>query len=398
MKKNTPLLLIFLVVFINLLGFGLLIPILPTFAVKELNLSETSIGIVISIYSLVQFLLTPFFGTLSDKYGRRKIILLTLFLNVIGYIIFAFSNSFFLLLISRIISGIGGSSIGVAQAYIADVTTKEERTRGMGLIGVAFGLGFVFGPVIGGILSQFGYMLTGFVSASFSFLAFLFSIFLLPESLKRESSEEVIQRKLFDLKNLLLVFKMPITNSLIIIFFVVTFSNANIFGTLPLLGYSIYKLTDLQIGYIFGINGIIGAFVQGFLLHRLSKKYKEEQLIIFGSFFMMLGLSLLPFGGNVWGLIFLGIIFSFGMGVLQPLLISMVSKYTSSKNQGIVLGVNQSLSALGRMLGPLWGGFSYQYFGYQLPFLTGGFFTFIIWIYSIFFLRKKLKNVFGTIK
>ncbi len=392
MKKNTPLILIFLVVFINLLGFGLLIPILPTFAVKELNLSETSIGIIIAVYSLVQFLLTPFFGTLSDKYGRRKIILLTLFLNVIGYIIFAFANSFLLLILSRIISGIGGSSIGVAQAYIADVTTKDERTRGMGLIGVAFGLGFVFGPVMGGIFSQFGYMFTGFASATFSLLAFLFSLFLLPESLKRESSDEIIQRKLFDIKNLLLVFRMPLVNFLIIIFFIITFSNANIFGTLPLLGYSIYKISDLQIGYIFGINGIVGAFVQGYLLHQLVKKYREDQLITVGSFFMMIGLTLLPFGINIYGLILIGIIFSFGMGILQPLLISMVSKYTSSKNQGVVLGVNQSLSALGRMLGPLWGGFSYQYFGYQLPFLTGGFLTFIIWLYSIFIVKKKLKS------
>ncbi|HRI47517.1 MAG TPA: MFS transporter, partial [Ignavibacteriaceae bacterium] len=136
MKKNIPLVLIFMVVFVDLLGFGLLIPILPTFATKVLKVDEFAVGLTLAVYSLVQFIFNPFFGSLSDKYGRRKIILYTLLLNAIGYLLFSVSTTFLLLILSRIIAGIGGSSIGVAQAYIADVTTKEERSRGMGLIGV----------------------------------------------------------------------------------------------------------------------------------------------------------------------------------------------------------------------------------------------------------------------
>ena len=176
MKKKSALGLIFLTVFIDLLGFGILIPILPTFAKKELLVDETAIGIVVAIYSFVQFIFNPILGRLSDKYGRKPLIVISLFINSIGYIIFAFTTSYIVLLLSRIVAGIGGSSISGAQAYIADVTTKEDRTKGMGMIGAAFGLGFVFGPFMGGILSNYGYMITGFASASFSMLAFVRTI------------------------------------------------------------------------------------------------------------------------------------------------------------------------------------------------------------------------------
>ncbi len=178
MKNKSALTLIFLTVFIDLLGFGILIPILPSFAVKELGVSEAAIGIAIAIYSFVQFLFNPVFGKLSDKYGRRPVIIVCLFLNAIGYVVFAFTHSFLMLLISRVIAGIGGSSIGVAQAYIADVTTRENRSKGMGLIGAAFGLGFVFGPLIGGLLSEYGYPVSWFCGSWFFFYCVYINNFL----------------------------------------------------------------------------------------------------------------------------------------------------------------------------------------------------------------------------
>ncbi len=182
MRKKSALSLIFLTVFIDLLGFGILIPILPTFAKIELLVDETAIGVVVASYSFVQFLFNPILGKLSDKYGRKPIIVISLFINAIGYVLFAFTTSFIILLVARIVAGIGGSSISVAQAYIADVTTKENRAKGMGVIGAAFGLGFVFGPLMGGFLASYGYMVTGFASAAFSILAFIVTIALLPES------------------------------------------------------------------------------------------------------------------------------------------------------------------------------------------------------------------------
>ena len=182
MKNRSALSLIFLTVFIDLLGFGILIPILPSFSVKVLHITDTQIGIAIALYSFMQFLFNPILGRISDKHGRKPVIVACLFLNVIGYLIFSFTNSFFILILSRVVGGLGGSSVAVALAYIADVTDRENRSRGMGIIGAAFGLGFVFGPLMGGLLSSYGYSVIGFVAAGFSFLAFIVTIFALPHS------------------------------------------------------------------------------------------------------------------------------------------------------------------------------------------------------------------------
>ncbi len=390
MKNRSALSLIFLTVFIDLLGFGILIPILPTFAIVKLHVDETAVGIAIAVYSLVQFIFNPLLGKFSDKNGRKPVIVICLILNALGYIIFAFSNTYLLLIISRIVGGIGGSSIGVAQAYIADVTTKENRSKGMGLIGAAFGLGFVFGPLFGGLLSKFGYMVTGFASAGFSIMAFIFTLFLLPEShLKRDISKK-ISKKILDIRAMKIVFKKGDIAILIILFFILTFSNANIYGTFALLGYKVYNFTDLQNGYMFGIVGLVGALVQGGLIRVISNSISDVKLVTIGSILMMIGLAMLPYGGNFLGLTIITIILSLGIGVLQPILLSLVSKVTSDEEQGITLGINQSLSAFARVLGPLWGGFAFEFLGYPYPFLTGAAFTLIIVIVSITYLPKKL--------
>lgn len=391
MKNKPALSLIFLTVFIDLLGFGILIPILPTFATKILHVDETAIGIAIAIYSLVQFFFNPVFGQLSDKYGRKPIIIISLFLNAIGYVIFAFTSSFLVLLVSRVVAGIGGSSIGVAQAYIADVTTKENRSKGMGLIGAAFGLGFVFGPMIGGILAEYGYMITGFASGGFSLLAFALTLIMLPESLKKEN-REVRKRKLIDIKSFQKVFSRPVLAMLVSLFFILTFSVANIYGTFALLGFKVYGFTDLQNGYMYAIIGLVSAMVQGGLLNYISKYISDKKLISTGAVLMVIGLGLMPYGGTFWGLAVIVTVLSFGTGTLQPTLLSLISRVTSESEQGVTLGINQSLSAFARVLGPLWGGFAFEYFGYPFPFLTGALFTFVIFIISIIYLPRVLKD------
>ena len=157
MKNKASLGVIFITIFIDLMGFGLLIPILPTFASKDLGINDFGIGFIIAVYSLMQFIFNPIFGKLSDKVGRKPVIAVSLLMTATSYIIFSFAGSFIVLTLSRMLAGLGGSNIGVAQAYIADITNKEERTKGMAVIGMAFGLGFVFGPVIGAFISQYGY-------------------------------------------------------------------------------------------------------------------------------------------------------------------------------------------------------------------------------------------------
>jgi DHA1 family tetracycline resistance protein-like MFS transporter len=394
MKKNLPLTLIFLVVFIDLLGFGILIPILPTFAVKVLNMNESSVGIVVAVYSLTQFLFNPLFGSLSDRFGRRNIILISLLLNASGYIIFAFTHSFLMLILSRVIAGIGGSSIGVAQAYIADVTTVQERAKGMGLIGVAFGLGFVFGPMLGGVFSKFGYEVTGFASASFSLLAFILSYFYLPESLKN-LGENISQktRKLLDIKALGAVFKQKSSLFVITLTFFLTFSVANIYGTFAILGSQKFGFTDFDNGMLFGIMGIVSVIMQGFLMGKLTKIFSQLQLLIIGFISLALGLAMIPYGSTFLVMSLILGLMSVGTGALQPILLSLISQVASESEQGMVLGLNQSLSSLARVLGPLWGGFAFQYLGYQIPFFTGAVVsgTLLLYCYKNFNIHIKPK-------
>ncbi|MFC2094798.1 MFS transporter [Bacteroidota bacterium] len=390
MKKKSALSLIFLTVFIDLLGFGILIPILPTFAKIELLVDETAIGLVVAVYSFIQFLFNPILGKISDKYGRKPVIVVSLFINAIGYVLFAFTTSYILLLVSRIVAGIGGSSISVAQAYIADVTTKENRAKGMGVIGAAFGLGFVFGPLIGGFLASYGYMVTGFASATFSILAFIFTIALLPESNASRKSSAETKRKLIDVDALKNVFAKPERAMLIFLFFVLTFSFANIYGTFALLGLQVYGFSDMQNGFMFGIIGLTSAIVQGGLIGRISKVVSKKNILKFGSFFIMVGLALIPYGVTFLGLAIICIFLSIGTGMFQPTVLSLISEVTPENEQGVTLGVNQSVSAIARVLGPLWGGFAFEFLGYPFPFLTGAAFTFVIFIATVFYIPKKL--------
>jgi multidrug resistance protein len=353
-------------------------------------MDETTIGIVLAAYSFMQFIFNPLFGKLSDKYGRKPIITFCLLLNAIGYVIFAFTHSFELLIISRIVGGIGGSSVSVAMAYIADITTKENRAHGMGLIGAAFGLGFVFGPLIGGLLAKYGYAVVGFGSAVFSFIAFLTTIFFLPESnVNIQKSKEAV-RKILDISALKKVFTHPSVGVLIILFFIQTFAMANIYGTFALIGYEHYHFTDMQNGLMYGILGLVSAIVQGGLLKFISKYMDQKKLIKLGSVTMMLGLALIPYGINFAGLALIISLLSFGSGILQPTILSMISTIAPDTEQGITLGTNQSMSSLARVLGPFWGGFAFQYLGYQWPFLTGGIFLVLIVGASFFYIPKRL--------
>ena len=392
MTRKASLSVIFATVFIDLMGFGILIPILPTFASKELGISDFDIGILVAIYSLVQFLFNPLLGKLSDKIGRRPIILVSLLLTATSYVIFSFSHSFIMLFASRFLAGFGGSNIGVAQAYIADVTTKENRSKGMGMIGAAFGLGFVFGPFIGGILSKFGYDVAGFGAAAFSFLAFLFALFALPESNKERTSSKKFEIKLFDLEFTKRAFSNSAIGTLILLFFIIVFSMANIYGTFSLIGYKVYHFTDQEIGYLFGVIGVVGAIIQGGLIKYISERFEDKSLVLAGSILMTIGLVLIPYGQTFWGVAAIGSVLAIGTGILQPTILSMVSRYAPDKEQGAVLGLNQSMASFARVLGPLWGGFSYDFLGYKAPFITGGIFTLITFLIALILLNSRRLN------
>ncbi|MDA3861445.1 MAG: MFS transporter [Melioribacteraceae bacterium] len=394
MKENKKaLFIIFLTVFIDLLGFGILIPILPTFASSQIGISDFGIGAIIGVYSLVQFLFNPIVGKLSDRIGRRPIILISLLLTVASYIIFSFSTTFLILFVSRILAGLGGSNIGTAQAYIADITDKANRAKGMGMIGAAFGLGFVFGPIMGGFLAHFGYEYVGYASATFSFIAFIFAFFFLPESLKEKKSMSGFSVKLFNFQDVKKIIQIPNIGIFIFLFFVIIFSVANIYGTFALLGQKYYGFTDRENGYLFGIIGIVSSIIQGGLMKRMSTKLSEKAILFIGMTALMIGLSLIPYGINFTGVAIISAILAIGTGILQPTIISFVSKYSPENMQGTILGFNSSMGSLARVLGPLWGGFAFQFLGYEAPFITGAIFTFLTILLTAFLLKTKKLNI-----
>jgi len=392
MKNKASLTAIFFTIFIDLMGFGILIPLLPAFATKELGISDVGIGAIVAVYSLMQFLFNPTLGKLSDKIGRRPVILFTQVLTVFSYLLFSFSTTFLLLFVSRILGGLGGSNIGVAQAYIADITSKEDRAKGMGIIGAAFGLGFVFGPLIGAFLSEYGYAAAGYGSAVFTASAFIYTIFYLPESLKEKSTAQNYRFKIFDLPFIKQVLAHPSVGVLIALYSIIIFSIANIYGTFAILGYKVYHFTDKQNGMLFGISGVISAGIQAGLMKRISAKFSDKSIVIAASFVMMIGLVMFPYGINFLGVAIVISVFSIGSAILQPLLPSMISKYSPENQQGSILGVSQSFSAFARVLGPIWGGFSYDYLGYQFPFLTGASLTLVTIILTFFLLKKPIEE------
>ncbi len=368
--KKTALLLIFFTVFIDLVGFGLIIPALPSYA-QRLHASEFTVGMLIASYSLMQFFFTPIWGRLSDKLGRRPMLLFSLAASAVGYLIWGLTDSLWMLFLSRLVAGFGNANIAVAQAYITDVTSLEDRAKGMGLVGAAFGLGFVIGPAIGCGLSAMGMGLSslGFVAFGFSLLDLILTAFLLPEPEKRSNAGNerfgISPKFFFDV---LLNARLKVS---LVIFFISTFAFANMEATLILLTNKIFKFNDVQNMLMFLYIGILMVFVQGGLIHRLNKKYGEKKLIIIGTALIAIGLVFTPISQNPVVLYIALAILALGSGINTPANQSMLSKLAPSDTAGGVLGVGQSLSTLGRIAGPIVGCFVFEKLGSQSPYMIG---------------------------
>ncbi len=359
------------------------------------------IGFIAGIFSLMQFLFNPVWGSLSDRYGRKPILVMSLFGSVISYLLLAlvFSGiilSAVLLLLSRAFAGIFAANISAAQAVVSDITLPEERTKGIGYISAAFALGFVFGPAIGGVLSEhFGYGFPVFISACLSLIAALLCIFIFRETLPEEIQIKNRQNKRnsnpLNFKLITGILKNKSIGKFIIIFFVIVFAFSNIFGTIQLFAERKdgMNLSQSQIGYVFSFMGIIGALVQLFFLKLVQRKIGEQNTLILGSFLAIFGLGLIGFSSTLTFL--LGVIFllAVGNGMCSTVTLSLLSQNVNREEQGTILGINQSLSSLARFLGPTWGGLVYQYLGYRLPFITGGIFMMMVTVYSYVVLKKK---------
>jgi len=355
--NRSPLIVIFTTVFIDLIGFGIVIPVLPFYAEGTIfNATPRTVGLLFASYSVMQLIFSPILGRLSDKYGRRPVLFLSIIGTGIGFLVLGLATTLWMLFAGRILDGITGGNISTAQAYIADITTEENRAKGMGLIGAAFGLGFIFGPAIGGILSRWGIQVPFFFAASLCFLNAILLYFRLPETITPDHPAKHsagggrgLQQLLHSLRQPRLAFVLSIYFLFIVAFSIMTTSFS--LYTMFRFGY------DAQhTGYLFAYVGLIAVIIQGGLIGRLVKRFGELPLVIVGAFCFAISLFAVPFVGPAAGglaaLLIGGGVFSAGNSLATPALTSLASKSVGPAEQGTVLGVTQSVASLARAVGP----------------------------------------------
>lgn len=361
----SPLVIIFVTVFIDLLGFGIIIPLLPFYA-ESYGASGFTVGLLSTVFSLMQFIVAPLFGRWSDRIGRRPVILFGLLASCAAYVALAMADSLALIFAARIVGGIAGGNIPTAQAYIADITTDENRARGMGLVGAAFGLGFIVGPALGGILTRFGPATPMWFAAALCLANFVAALFLLPESRHGDPQRKSLGR--FDLLHR--ARQHPGLLPLLVVFFLVSTAFSGFEATFALFAERRFGFTAETIGYIFAFIGVVLALTNGVLVGRIVPRLGERRVIPLAIGLIALGLLLVPASQTIPMLFGVCGALAIGMGLNNPTLSSAVSRLATPAEQGGILGLAQSLSALGRIAGPAWGGYLFDRAGTTWPYLS----------------------------
>ncbi len=369
-------LILFVIVFVNLVGFGIIIPLLPFFG-EHFYATPVEVTALMAIYSATQFVTAPLWGFLSDKYGRRPILIFTLAGTVASYIWFALAADLPTLFMSRALAGIMAGSISTAFAYMADITDESNRSKGMGLIGAAFGLGFIAGPAIGGLLAgsdpvNADFQLPSFVAAGFSFAALLGTIVFLKESLSNEIRMHMARRSTGERWHL---FKRTMARSDIALIMALTFLAIFVFAGLEAT-FAMWSERQFgwgveQNGYIFAFIGIISAVIQGTLIGPISKRIGEVSMVRQGFLALGIGLAIIPFSDNLPLLLVAMVIVAYGFSISTPALNSLLSLKVPADQQGGVLGIGRSASTLARVFGPIGAGYLFALLGRDWPFYFG---------------------------
>jgi DHA1 family tetracycline resistance protein-like MFS transporter len=364
---------LFLIVFVDLVGFGLVIPLLPFYAVR-FAASPQQVTLLVATYSLLQLVTAPFLGRLSDRVGRRPVLAFSMAASAVAYLWLGHAGALWMLFGARALAGACAGNVAAAQAYIADVTTAENRAKGMGLIGAAFGLGFIIGPALGGFLAgdnpaTANLAVPAWVAAGLSLAALAGVLTVLPESLSVE--RRGLARPKSRLAAVFGALRRPVLSRLILIFFLVILAFAGMESTFALWAMRQFSWGPEEVGYVFAYVGVLSAILQGGLIGRLTTRFGEERLLRLGLALIGGGLLVLAFAR---GLPVLGVAVSalaLGMGLVQPSLNSLISRRARAEEQGEVLGVAQSVGSLSRVLGPAAAGILFAEFGRASPFFWG---------------------------
>lgn len=350
-QPRSPLGVIFLTVFISMIGFGIVIPVLPVYAKNApFQLNPTQLGWLVGIFSLVQLFSAPIIGKLSDRFGRKPVLLISIIGTAVGYFVTGAAGAAWMLFLGRIIDGASGGNIATAQACIADVTPPEQRSRSMGFIGMAFGLGFILGPAIGGVLVKWGHEVPFYFAGALSIVNAIFVVARLPETLTEEKRlhpdakaplGEVFTGGRGSFIGLLLAATLTVTTGFAFIHVLFALFCGDHFGW-----------TTEQTSYAFAYVGVLAVFVQGGLLRQLLKRDIEKQLAVVGAALLAVSLWLMPRAASVGGFLGVCALMALGNGLVTPVLSGMASRHVHGRAQGRVLGLMSAAGSLGRFLGP----------------------------------------------
>jgi MFS transporter, DHA1 family, tetracycline resistance protein len=363
---------LFLIVFIDLVGFGLVIPLLPFYAAR-FGASPEQVTILLTVYSLVSMVTAPMWGRLSDRIGRRPVLIASTLASALAYLWLGFAGALWMLYAARALAGACAGNIAAANAYIADVTTPENRARGMGMIGAAFGLGFIIGPALGGAvagnnLATADLKTPMLIACGLSLVASIGVVTILKESLTQEARARKRRGRIEAIRAAL---GRPVLARLLLVFFLATLAFSGMEATFALWAMHRYSWGPAQVGYIFTYVGVLLALMQGGGIGPLTKRFGEERLLLGGLGLIALGLLVLPAAAGLALLIVSMSLLAFGMGAMQPSLNSLISRRAGPGEQGEVLGVAQSVSSLSRVVGPAVAGVLFSGLGASSPFWWG---------------------------
>jgi len=372
-----PLLIIFLTILVNLIGFGIIIPLLPFYA-ETFGASPFRIGLLFAVFSLCQLFAAPVLGDWSDKYGRRPILILSLLGTVVSFVMLALAHSFAMLFFARVVDGLSGGNISTARAYVADVTEPKDRARAYGLIGVAFGLGFILGPALSGVLAKVSITAPIWVAAGITAVATVMAWLWLPETVHRTHAGTGLP-----FKNLATLMRRPNLRRVLAIDFVYWLAFAVFQTTFALFAARRFNFDAPQTGYFFAAFGLLGAVVQGAMIRPVVNRFGDKSTFMAGLLCGAIGLIATALTHSVQLFALSLVPLALGIGFGHPTMTSLVSRAARGDEQGRVQGAASAVESLGRTIGPMWGSATLQRFGEGVPYVTAAGFLLLTLLLSI---------------
>ena len=362
---------IFITIFVDLLGYGIMLPLLP-FYVRAQDGGAAIAGALSSLYASAQLFAGPVLGALSDRFGRRPVLLVCLLGTSLGYFILGSADSLSLIFLAVLIDGLTGGNLTTAYAYIADVTTSENRARGLGLVGAAFGLGLMAGPALGGLLSKYGLHVPAFTASAIALSNVIFGYFVLPESLPIERRENKPVSQMFNWVNQFAgLFRQANIQKILIALFLLNLAFAGLQANFPLYSNQRFQWTPTQNSYFYLYVGVCAVFIQGYLFGKLQPRFGERKLALFGLTCMSLGLASMALARAAWMLYPAVTLVALGTGTSIPSLTALVSLRVSESGQGRLMGGTQTLLSLTNIIGPTLAGIAFEFIAFSAPYFLG---------------------------